>query len=173
LPAAGSSLSAHRICCLLGGGAWGSEGYLAGGSKPSWAPPASPAAGVALPQPFRRMTYLEAQERYGSDKPDLRYGLDFKDLTEAVSGCTFRWAAAVFLGGMAVGAVTWRLPLENMPRFPGDRHALSPVSARHSRPPHAPRERPPPAASHACVRCLQGVCLGCGAGRHRQDHRGA
>jgi hypothetical protein len=69
-------------------------------------PPRSPAppgparcpAGAQLAQPFRRMTYAEAQARYGSDKPDLRYALDFKDLSAAVGGCSFRWG-----GGSGAG----------------------------------------------------------------------
>ena len=57
--------------------------------------------GVDLPRPFRRMTYAEAMGRYGSDKPDLRYGLDFKDVSSAVAGCAFK----VFAGAVAEGGV--------------------------------------------------------------------
>ncbi len=47
-------------------------------------------AGVTLPQPFPRMQYDEAMERYASDKPDLRYGLVMTDVSAAVQGCTFK-----------------------------------------------------------------------------------
>lgn len=40
--------------------------------------------------PFPRMTYREAMEKYGSDKPDTRYGLEFKNITEVVSSCEFK-----------------------------------------------------------------------------------
>ena len=47
-------------------------------------------SGVEVSPPFRRITYAEAMEKYGSDKPDLRYGLEFHDVSEAVRGCNFR-----------------------------------------------------------------------------------
>jgi aspartyl-tRNA synthetase len=37
-----------------------------------------------------RLTYREAMERYGTDKPDLRYGLELIDLTEALKDCEFK-----------------------------------------------------------------------------------
>lgn len=50
-------------------------------------------SGVALQQPFARMTYAECMERYGCDKPDLRYGLEHADVSQAVQGSTFRHAS--------------------------------------------------------------------------------
>ena len=48
--------------------------------------------GVDLQLPFRRLTYAEAMARYGCDKPDLRYGLEHHDISEAVRGSSFRYA---------------------------------------------------------------------------------
>ncbi len=52
---------------------------------------------VALPLP--RMTWQEAMDRYGSDKPDIRFGMELNDVTEAVRGCEF----AVFKGAVENG----------------------------------------------------------------------
>jgi aspartyl-tRNA synthetase len=50
--------------------------------------------------PFPHITYADAIERYGSDKPDLRYGLELVDLAGAVAGTTFRpFADALATGG--------------------------------------------------------------------------
>jgi aspartyl-tRNA synthetase len=46
--------------------------------------------GVELPTPFPRLTYREAMERYGTDKPDLRFDLPLVDLTELLQGADFR-----------------------------------------------------------------------------------
>jgi aspartyl-tRNA synthetase len=45
---------------------------------------------TALPRPWRRIPYSEALAKYGSDKPDLRFGLEIQDVTEAVAGCDFK-----------------------------------------------------------------------------------
>jgi len=69
--------------------------------------------GTPYPLPFARMTYAEALDRYGTDKPDTRYGLAFLDLTEllqassfgvfqATSGTTERIRAIVVPGGAAL-----------------------------------------------------------------------
>jgi aspartyl-tRNA synthetase len=45
--------------------------------------------GVELEPPYRRMTYAEAMLRYGTDKPDLRYGLEIQDATDVTRGSEF------------------------------------------------------------------------------------
>ena len=47
-------------------------------------------ADVDLPRPFPRLTYREAMDRYGTDKPDLRFGLEVRDLTELLQTADFR-----------------------------------------------------------------------------------
>jgi aspartyl-tRNA synthetase len=56
-------------------------------------------------RPFRRMTYAEAMDRYGSDKPDLRFGMEIVDLDGLVSGTEFRVFNAVLEAGGQVKAV--------------------------------------------------------------------
>ncbi len=46
--------------------------------------------GVALPEPFPRMSYAEAMRRYGSDKPDLRIALELTDVADLVAECDFK-----------------------------------------------------------------------------------
>jgi aspartyl-tRNA synthetase len=50
--------------------------------------------GVALPDPFPRMTFAEALRRYGSDKPDLRIALELVDVADLVRDCDFKVFAA-------------------------------------------------------------------------------
>ncbi|PWK09064.1 aspartate--tRNA ligase [Tumebacillus permanentifrigoris] len=61
---------------------------------------------VEIPSPFPRMTYAEAMARYGSDKPDIRFELELKDLSEQVRGCGFKvFNAAVEAGGQVKAIV--------------------------------------------------------------------
>ena len=55
--------------------------------------------GRELPLPLKRLTYAEVLNRYGSDKPDLRYGMEIFDLTETLRGTAF----GVFQGAIAGG----------------------------------------------------------------------
>ncbi len=47
------------------------------------------AIGVEIPLPIPRMTWQEAMDRYGSDKPDTRFGMELVDVSETVRGCEF------------------------------------------------------------------------------------
>jgi aspartyl-tRNA synthetase len=57
------------------------------------------AIGVTVPRPFPRMTYLEAMERYGSDKPDTRFAMELVNVSDVVADCGF----AVFTNALAAG----------------------------------------------------------------------
>jgi len=67
------------------------------------------AAGIEVPTPFPRMTYAEAMDRYGSDKPDLRFGLPINDFSELLGQSDFRvFQQAVAAGGKVKGLVVPR-----------------------------------------------------------------
>lgn len=57
--------------------------------------------GVQLPNPFPKITYAEAMSRYGSDRPDLRFELELKDVSDIFRGCTFK----VFADSMGSGGI--------------------------------------------------------------------
>ena len=59
------------------------------------------ARGVEVPTPFERLTWHDAMDRYGSDKPERRIGMEMVDLTEELKDCEFR----VFSGTVANGGV--------------------------------------------------------------------
>lgn len=58
--------------------------------------------GQHVERPFPRLNYAEALERYGSDKPDLRFGLELSDLSPAVEGAEFRIFAETLKAGGAI-----------------------------------------------------------------------
>jgi aspartyl-tRNA synthetase len=63
-------------------------------------------AGIAVSTPFRRMTYADAMERYGCDRPDLRFGLEIADATAAFAPLDFGvTTAAIAAGGRVRGIV--------------------------------------------------------------------
>ncbi len=64
------------------------------------------ALGVDIPLPLPRLTYQEAMERYGSDKPDTRFGMELYDLTELVRGCGFSVFSGAVEGGGTVRGIT-------------------------------------------------------------------
>lgn len=62
---------------------------------------------ITLPLP--RLTYKDAMERYGSDKPDIRYGMEIFDLTDTVRDCEF----VVFKNAVAGGGTVRAIKAEN------------------------------------------------------------
>ena len=54
---------------------------------------------VEIPLPIPRMTWQEAMDRFGSDKPDIRFGMELKDISDLVGSCGF----GVFTGALAAG----------------------------------------------------------------------
>jgi aspartyl-tRNA synthetase len=62
-------------------------------------------AGYQVPLPIPRITWTDAMNRYGSDKPDLRYGVELVELTEYLRGTSFRVFAGAIDAGGYVGAV--------------------------------------------------------------------
>ena len=73
--------------------------------------------GIDLPRPFPRLTYQEAMDRYGCDKPDTRYGLELVDVSDLMKDSGFK----VFSGAVASGGIVKVLPI------PGGNDAFSNV----------------------------------------------
>jgi aspartyl-tRNA synthetase len=61
--------------------------------------------GAEIPVTFDRLTHKEAMDRYGSDKPDRRFGLEFVDLSEDLKDCEFRVFSGVIGKGGVVKAI--------------------------------------------------------------------
>jgi aspartyl-tRNA synthetase len=73
--------------------------------------------GIDLPLPFPRLTYAEAMDRYGSDKPDTRYGLELVEVSDLVADSGFK----VFSGAVKSGGMVKILPI------PGGNEVISNV----------------------------------------------
>jgi aspartyl-tRNA synthetase len=59
-------------------------------------------AGYRVQRPIPQMTYADAMARFGSDKPDLRFGLELTDLTSYFSGSEFRVFQAPYVGAVVM-----------------------------------------------------------------------
>ena len=53
------------------------------------------AGGIPVETPFKRMTYDEAMERYGNDKPDTRFGMELTNISDLVADCDFKVFSSV------------------------------------------------------------------------------
>lgn len=61
--------------------------------------------GVDLPEKFDRLTYREAMDRYGSDKPDRRFGMELNNVSDIMDGCEFKAFADVVKNGGSVRCI--------------------------------------------------------------------
>ncbi|MFJ7646246.1 aspartate--tRNA ligase [Lysinibacillus sp. NPDC097279] len=61
--------------------------------------------GIDIPAPFQRMKYQEAMDRYGSDKPDVRFGLELVALNDVFDGCDFKVFADTVAQGKQVKSI--------------------------------------------------------------------
>ncbi len=64
--------------------------------------------GIDIELPLPRIPYKEAMSRFGSDKPDLRFGYELKDLSDVVRGCGF----GVFEGALSAGGIVTAINVE-------------------------------------------------------------
>ncbi len=71
---------------------------------------------VEIPTPLPRYTYRECMERFGSDKPDLRFGMEIINLTDALNGCGFPVFASAIENGGSVRALNLKGYAEKLSR---------------------------------------------------------
>ncbi len=74
------------------------------------------AMGVDVQLPLPRLTYKDAMERYGSDKPDTRYGMELCDLGDVVKGCGFGVFTSALENGGAVYCITAKNAVNTLTR---------------------------------------------------------
>ncbi len=81
---------------------------------------------IELTPPFKRMTYDEAMDRFGTDRPDTRFGLELTDLTETLRGCGFKVFNSIIEKGGVVKAINAkgcgsfsRKDLDNLTEYAG------------------------------------------------------
>ncbi|MBR0121398.1 MAG: aspartate--tRNA ligase [Clostridia bacterium] len=74
------------------------------------------ALGIDIPLPLPRLTYKDAMERYGSDKPDTRYEMEIRDLSDIVKTCGFGVFTSAIEGGGSVRAITAKNAYETLSR---------------------------------------------------------
>ncbi|MDR4532727.1 aspartate--tRNA ligase [Glutamicibacter sp. PS] len=80
---------------------------------------------VEIPTPIQRMTYADAMAKYGSDKPDLRFGLELTEMTEYFANTTFKVFQADYVGAVVMpgGASQPRRTLDAWQEFAKQRGA--------------------------------------------------
>ncbi len=105
--------------------------------------------GARDPAPIPRMTYAEAMRRYGSDKPDLRIGLELVECTEYFADTTFRVFQAPYVGAVVMpgGASQPRKKLDAWQEWAKQRGAkglayVLVAGGRRARPARSPRTSP-------------------------------
>jgi len=93
--------------------------------------------GIKLKTPFPVLSYDEAMDRYGLDKPDIRFGLELRDLSKILSGSTFKVFQEALSGGGIIkainvkgGATFSRKEIDDLTRFVYDYGAKGLISAR-------------------------------------------
>jgi aspartyl-tRNA synthetase len=123
-------------------------------------------AGVDVPTPFPRMTHREMLSRFGSDKPDLRYGMELSDLREVFAGTGFRAFGSVLGDGGLVkglsapdGAELSRKELDDLVQVAKSRGAAGLVWIVVE-----PDEIRSPVEKHLSAAEVQGVRTATGAG---------
>jgi aspartyl-tRNA synthetase len=87
--------------------------------------------GVDVRPPFPRMTYAESMERFGNDKPDLRFAMELKNLTAAFAGTSFKVFAEILARGESVHGINLtadhvlsRRELDELTESVKSRHAM-------------------------------------------------
>ena len=71
---------------------------------------------VDIPLPLPRLTYEDAMNRYGSDKPDTRYGMELYDLSETIKDCGFGVFTSAVEGGGSVRGITAKNAVKTLTR---------------------------------------------------------
>ncbi|EUJ51639.1 aspartate--tRNA ligase [Paenilisteria rocourtiae] len=72
--------------------------------------------GIKIDKPFPHMTYAEAMDRFGSDKPDVRFGLELKNMAEAVANVDFKVFTSAIENGGEVKAINAKAAAANYSR---------------------------------------------------------
>ncbi len=72
--------------------------------------------GVDIATPLQRMTWQEAMERFGSDKPDLRFGMELTDVSDVLKGTGFRVFSGALSGGGSVRGINLKGQADKLSR---------------------------------------------------------
>jgi aspartyl-tRNA synthetase len=124
-------------------------------------------AGYSVPLPLPRMTYAEAMARFGSDKPDLRFGVEISDLSSYFAGTEFRVFQAPYVGAVVMpgGASQSRRELDGWQDWAKSRGArgLAYVLVGEPEPPDGPLAISGPVAKNLSAAEVAGLPAAVGA----------